>query len=220
MQQKVTMREQILDSARLFVQTCGFHAFSYADIAAEVGIRKASIHYYFPTKTDLGREMVARYSEEVRQQCCRIELLTPGADQQLQRYAQIFRDMLRSGPDSGVRLCLCGVLVSEWHALPDAMREEVAGFFRENEAWLARIMDTGRSEGCLHFDGMASFQAQVFLAGLEGAMQTARVYRDVTLYCAIAHQLLGQIGFHAFDLNTLLGSGLPDESGLFASSPA
>ena len=211
-----------MDSAQLFVQTRGFPAFSYADIAAEVGIRKASIHYYFPTKNDLGREMVARYREEFRRQRCRIELLTPGADQKLQGYAQIFRDMLRSGPDSaGVRLCLCGVLVSEWHALSSPVREEVTEFFRENEAWLAGVLDAGRTDGCLHFDGPACVQAQVFLSGLEGAMQTARVYRDVTLYCAIAHQMLGQMGFHTFDLNTLvLGPGSADETALLASSPA
>lgn len=221
MQQKATMREQILDSAQLFVQTRGFHAFSYADISTEVGIRKASIHYYFPTKTDLGREMVARYREEVRQHCRRIEMLTPEADQKLQRYAQIFRDMLRSGPDSaGVRLCLCGVLVSEWHALSSAVREEVAGFFRENETWLAGVMDAGRAGGCLHFDGPAAAQAQAFLSGLEGAMQTARVYSDVTLYCTIAHQLLGQMGFNRFDLNLLVSEPSPAaDDRLLASTP-
>ena len=221
MQQKVTMREQILDSAQFFVQTRGFHAFSYADIAAAVGIQKASIHYYFPAKTDLGREMIAHYREEFRQRCHRIEIVTPEADQALQRYAQIFRDMLRSEPDTaGGCLCPCGVLVGEWQALSAGMQEEVAGFFRENEAWLARIMDAGRSDGCLCFDGPAAFQAQAFLSGLEGAMQTARIYRDVTLYCAIAHGLLGQMGFHTFDLNTLVSAGSADESSFFASSPA
>lgn len=212
MSQKVTMREQILGSAKHFVQTSGFHAFSYADIAAEVGIRKASIHYYFPAKTDLGREMIACYREDFRQQCRRINLLTPDAGDKLQQYAHIFRDMLRSGPNSGgVRVCLCGVLVSEWHGLSEEMQEEVAEFFRENEAWLASIMDAGRDGGCLHFEGPASLQAQAFLSSLEGAMQTARVYRDVTLYCALAHQLLGQMGFYAFDLNTLVLAGPTDE---------
>ena len=221
MSQKATTREQILDSAQLFVQTRGFHAFSYADIADAVGIRKASIHYYFPAKTDLGREMVARYREEFRRQCRRIDLLTPGADGKLQQYAHLFRDMLRSGPDSvGGRLCLCGVLVGEWQALSEGMQEEVAGFFRENEAWLAGVMDAGRSDGCLHFQGPASLQAQAFLSGLEGAMQTARVYRDVTLYCTLAHQLLGQMGSSALDLNTLVLAGSADESGLLVSSPA
>jgi len=222
MQQKATMREQILDSAQLFVQTRGFHAFSYADISTEVGIQKASIHYYFSTKTDLGRELVARYREEVRQHCRRIEILTPEADQKLQRYAQIFRDMLRSGPaGEGVRLCLCGVLVSEWHALSEAIREEVTGFFCENEEWLAGVMDTGRAGGGLHFDGPALIQAQAFLSGLEGAMQTARVYQDVTLYCTIAHQLLGQMGFNTFDLNLLALEVAPTtENSLLAFTPA
>lgn len=226
MQQKVTMREQILSAAQLLVQTRGFHAFSYADIAAAIGIRKASIHYYFPAKTDLGRETIARYREEFRQQCCRIDLLTPEADGKLQQYAHIFRDMLRSGPSGGDRLCLCGVLVAEWYALSEEMQEEAAGFFRENEAWLAAVMDAGRTDGSLRFEGPAALQAQAFLSGLEGAMQTARVYRDVTLYCTLAHQLLGQMGSSALDLSALDLSTLvlethpAAESRLFASSTA
>ena len=226
MSEKATMREQILDSAQLFVQTRGFHAFSYADIADAVGIRKASIHYYFPAKTDLGREMVARYREEFRRQCRRIDLLTPEGDGKLQQYAHLFRDMLRSGPDDGgVRVCLCGALVSEWHALSERMQEEVAGFFRENEAWLAGVLDAGRAGGCLCFDGPAPLQAQAFLSGLEGAMQTARVYRDVTLYCTLAHQLLGQMGLNTLgldtlNLNTLVLADAADESRLLISSPA
>lgn len=207
MSQKETMREQILGSARHLVQTSGFHAFSYADIAAEVGIRKASIHYYFPAKTDLGREIIACYREEFRQQCRRIDSLVPDAGDKLQQYAHLFRDMLRSGLGNGsVRICLCGVLVSEWHGLSEGMQDEVEEFFRENEAWLSGVLDAGRSCGCLHFDGPAAVQAQAFLSGLEGAMQTARVHSDVTLYCTIAHQLLEQMGFNAFDLTLLVST--------------
>ena len=227
MSEKATMREQILGSAQLFVQTRGFHAFSYADIAAAIGIRKASIHYYFPAKTDLGREMIARYREEFRRHCCRIDLRTPEADGKLQQYAHIFRDMLRSGPsEGGVPICLCGVLVSEWHALSEGMQEEVAGFFRENEAWLAGVMNAGRTGGCLRFEGPASLQAQSFLSGLEGAMQTARVYRDGTLYCTLAHQLLGQMGLNTLSMDTLslntlvLETHPAAESRRLASSPA
>lgn len=219
MSQKTTMSGQILDSAQHLVQTRGFHAFSYADVSAEVGIRKASIHYYFPGKTDLGREMVARYREEFRQQCGRIALVTPDAGQKLQRYAQVFRDMLRGGAgDEGGRLCLCGVLAAEWPGLPEVVQDEVAGFFRENETWLTQVLDAGRADGSLRFEGPSSLQAQAFLAGLEGAMQTARVYRDVTLYCALAHQLLGQMGFHAFDLNALVLAGPTDEHSPLAFS--
>ena len=204
MLEKTTMYEQILDSAQRLVQTCGYHAFSYADISAEVGIQKASIHYYFPRKSDLGREMVARYRTTFQKMRSRIERQTPEPDQQLQRYAQIFRDMLRGAAfEEGGCVCLCGALASEWPGLPDAVQAEVALFFRENETWLAQALSDGRLAGSLHFEGQAPLQAQAFLAGLEGAMQIARVHQDVTLYCAIAHQLLAQLGLDTLDLVTL-----------------
>ena len=39
----------------------GYAAFSYADLEKMVGIRKASIHHYFPKKEDLGVEIVETY---------------------------------------------------------------------------------------------------------------------------------------------------------------
>src|SRR6201987_6515356 len=53
--------EQILELAEMLIQTRGYSAFSYQDIADSLGIRKASIHYHFPSKTDLGIAVVDRY---------------------------------------------------------------------------------------------------------------------------------------------------------------
>ena len=58
------MREHILASAQRLAQQRGFNGFSYADIAEEVGIRKASLHHYFPTKTDLGLALIEVYSTQ------------------------------------------------------------------------------------------------------------------------------------------------------------
>ncbi len=193
------MTQQILDSAQRFVQTHGYHGFSYADIAEEVGIRKASIHYYFPAKADLGAALVRRYCDHIRQSANAITQRTVGADEQLQRYAQIFRDRLRGGPAGGGG-CLCGVLSAEWPSLPESVRVEVSAFFSENEAWLSGVMETGCAAGLLRFQATAPVQAAAFLAGLEGALLSARVHQDVTLYCAIAHQLLGQMGLDTLDI--------------------
>ena len=59
--QKSETAEQILDLAETLIQTRGYSAFSYQDIADDLGIRKASIHYHFPSKTDLGVAVVDRY---------------------------------------------------------------------------------------------------------------------------------------------------------------
>src|SRR6516165_215986 len=44
----------VLDAAERLVQVRGFNGFSYADIAAELQITKASLHYHFATKAELG----------------------------------------------------------------------------------------------------------------------------------------------------------------------
>ncbi len=193
------MTQQILNSAQRFVQARGYHGFSYADVAEEVGIRKASIHYYFPAKADLGAALVRRYREGICQSADAITQRTVGADEQLQRFAQIFRDRLRGGPPGGGG-CICGVLSAEWPSLPESVRVEVGAFFAENEAWLAGVMDRGRADGSLQFQATAPVQAAAFLAGLEGALLSARAHQDVTLYCAIAHQLLGQMGLDTLDI--------------------
>ena len=53
--------ERILDIAERLLQTRGFTNFSYADIAAELGITKASLHYHFPGKGELGQALISRY---------------------------------------------------------------------------------------------------------------------------------------------------------------
>ncbi|MBV8574602.1 MAG: helix-turn-helix transcriptional regulator, partial [Acetobacteraceae bacterium] len=52
---------RILDVAERLVQTRGFNAFSYADIAQALRVTKASLHYHFPTKGKLGERLIERY---------------------------------------------------------------------------------------------------------------------------------------------------------------
>ena len=61
--QRSETAEQILDLAETLIQTRGYSAFSYQDISDALGIRKASIHYHFASKTDLGIAVVDRYVE-------------------------------------------------------------------------------------------------------------------------------------------------------------
>ncbi|MBC7941403.1 MAG: helix-turn-helix transcriptional regulator, partial [Chitinophagaceae bacterium] len=57
-------RERILATAQMLAQQRGFNAFSYADIAAAVGVRKASIHHHFASKGDLELALVQRYRQQ------------------------------------------------------------------------------------------------------------------------------------------------------------
>ena len=53
---------RILDVAERLVQLRGFNGFSYADVASELEITKASLHYHYPGKADLGKALIERYA--------------------------------------------------------------------------------------------------------------------------------------------------------------
>ena len=55
-------RSTLLTEAETLVRGRGYSGFSYADLAEAVGIRKASIHHHFPTKTDLAIALLGAYS--------------------------------------------------------------------------------------------------------------------------------------------------------------
>src|SRR5689334_23991606 len=106
--------ERILDVAERLVQTRGFTNFSYADISAELGITKASLHYHFPGKAELGQALIARYGERFAQALADIDQTVRDAHAKLEAYAELYADVLR-----GNRMCMCGVLAGEYETLPE-----------------------------------------------------------------------------------------------------
>ncbi|MCK5866711.1 MAG: TetR/AcrR family transcriptional regulator, partial [Marinobacter adhaerens] len=60
-------RTALMDLAEHTVRSRGFDGFSYADLAEAIGIRKASIHYHFPTKAKLSEALIERYQTSLQQ---------------------------------------------------------------------------------------------------------------------------------------------------------
>jgi TetR/AcrR family transcriptional repressor of nem operon len=88
------------------------------------------------------------------------------------------------------RMCLCGMLAAEYQTLPEAMRDEVIGFFDENEAWLEAVLAQGREESTLTFAGEPREAARLIVSTVEGAMLVARPYGDVERFETAAERLL------------------------------
>jgi TetR/AcrR family transcriptional regulator, transcriptional repressor for nem operon len=180
---------RILDSAERLVQSRGFNGFSYADVAAELGVTKASLHYHFAGKAELGRALIERYSARFAQALERIDAGGTDAPAKLAAYARIYGDVLREK-----RMCLCGMLAADYETLPDPMRDAVIRFFDDNEAWLTRVFEQGQAESSLSLlDGSPREAAQALVGGLEGALLIARPYDDPTRFEAAATQLLASL---------------------------
>ena len=180
--------QRILDVAERLVQTRGFNGFSYADIAEALEVTKASLHYHFPTKGDLGKRLIERYEESFLAALKGIDSAGAGARDKLKRYIRIYADVLRDN-----RMCLCGMLASDYATLPKPMKEEVKHFFDENEQWLGAVLDAGRKAGNLEFKGSALELARAMVGSLEGAMMLARSYGEVSRFDAAAERLVAAL---------------------------
>lgn len=177
--------ERILDIAERLVQTRGFGNFSYADVASELGITKASLHYHFPEKAELGQALITRYAERFSDALSRIDQERPTARAKLEAYAGLYAEVLQ-----GKRMCMCGVLAAEYQTLPKPMRSAVIRFFDENQTWLVHVLTEGEDDKTLAFSASKDDVAQSILSTLEGAMLVARPYGDVRRFDATARQLV------------------------------
>jgi TetR/AcrR family transcriptional repressor of nem operon len=175
--QRSDTAEQILDLAETLIQTRGYSAFSYQDIADSLGIRKASIHYHFPSKADLGIAVVDRYVARFGG-----ALVAIAADQSqpsmamLDFYVEPYASFAKT-PD---RICLCGALSGEILALPAELRSRVDGFFRTHQDWLAGILKRGAARGEFTLAAPPAKVARFIFSALQGALLVKRTTGDAT----------------------------------------
>jgi len=179
---------RILDVAERLVQSRGFNGFSYADVATELNITKASLHYHFPGKADLRRALIERYESRFTEALDAIDQQEPDPLAKLEAYAKIYADVL-----SERRMCLCGMLAAGYDTLPSPMQQAVINFFDVNEAWLTGVLESGVAEGKLVLSGSTRDAAQAIVSGLEGAMLIARPYDDIKRFDTAASRLLASL---------------------------
>jgi TetR/AcrR family transcriptional repressor of nem operon len=179
----------ILDVAEQLAQTRGYNGFSYADIASQLGVTKASLHYHFPSKAELGRALIERYGTLFE---AALEVIDQEADEpheKLQRYVGLYNSVM-----SNDRMCLCGMLAAEYQTLPVPMQEGLKLFFDANERWLTAVLEDGLRSGAFRFTEPAGERARALLGALEGVMLVARSYGDPRRFQAAATCLLSDLG--------------------------
>lgn len=183
-----TTAEKALDIAERLVQMRGFNGVSYADVASELGITPAALHYHFAGKAELGRSLIERYTARFQLALADIDARETEAPAKLAAYASIYLGVMRQQ-----RMCLCGMLAAEYQTLPDDMREAVLRFFDINEKWLERVLRDGKRAGTLHPRGSMRNAARVVISTLEGAMLVARLHGDPARLQAANEQLLADL---------------------------
>jgi TetR/AcrR family transcriptional repressor of nem operon len=171
-------KESIMSTARLAVQARGYNALSFREIAKEVGVKSASVHYHFPTKGDLGAALAQRYTADLTAYLDGLLEEFEDKKSRLARYTELFRlPLLKEN-----RMCMCGIMAAEYGDLPPEVRVEVDKFTDANVRWLVEVLT--RRKGAADAASIGQ-QALAIFAAIEGAQLIARGRGDVGVYDAI-----------------------------------
>jgi TetR/AcrR family transcriptional repressor of nem operon len=167
-------KEMILSAARKVAQAHGYGGLNFRDLAAEVGIKAASIHYHFPGKADLGAAVARRYWQDTATELEEMGSKLPDAAACLRRYPTIFRRSL----ENGNRICLCSFMSAEYDDLPEAVKKEVESFANINVSWLSKtLVAAGLTD-----PDKTEKRARAIFAAISGAQLLARSRADITLF--------------------------------------
>lgn len=181
-------RAAILQHAETLIRTRGYAAFSFADLADHAGIRKASVHHYFPSKEALIDVLLTEYLERFVAALEGVRRVETAAPARLRAYARFFLDGFENG-----MLPLCGALSAERAALPAAVQPRINGFFQLHLDWLHRLIEDGMADGSLRPSLNVRATSLLLLSTLEGGSFVGWALTDITTVLAAFDAALATI---------------------------
>ena len=174
---------QILDIAERRMRQTGYNAVSYRDIAAEMGIKSASLHYHFPKKEDLGTALTQRYTDNFESALETIVKTKTNPKDCLKAFVDIYSHELKQ---RGL-VCLCAVLGAETDGLPERVSTEIKRFYDKNIDWLtAQYKSLGKDAPAAH--------AKTTLSLLSGAMIVSASSNDNSIFDAAIESIAQGLG--------------------------
>jgi TetR/AcrR family transcriptional repressor of nem operon len=171
---KENAREAILLAAREAAMAYGYSGINFRDLATTVGIKAASINYYFANKALLGEAVARRYWEDIARDLETISEKAGSPREALRRYPEIFRASL----ERGNRICLGSFMAAEHNGLPDPVLKEVQTFADVNTAWLSKELVAAGVVG----PGESDARARAIYAAVAGAQIVARSRSNIELF--------------------------------------
>jgi TetR/AcrR family transcriptional regulator, transcriptional repressor for nem operon len=166
-------RTELMDAAEDRIRANGYEGFSFRELADAVGIKSSSVHYYFPTKADLGAAVARRYTDRF------FSTLPATPKEPAKALSDAFaRALQRDG-----KACLCGVLGSVSTSLPSPVGSEAKRFF---ELAMEYLLGGRKRQHSTRQERQWAFQV---IAQLEGGMMVALALDDHAAFVSMARSL-------------------------------
>jgi len=179
--------ERILDSAHKLIAERGYAAFSYADIADVVKIRKASIHYHFASKDALVTAVLKRHRTRLNAGIETLSAQVPDPLARLAAYMNYWEGCIRKKTEP---ICIAALLGAELPTLPEEVKVEVKRYFQDLRGWFRETLEAGVEVGVIHLSMPAAAEAESLLALVHGAMISARAYDSTKVFTLVTESAL------------------------------
>src|SRR5690242_7307761 len=113
-----------MDLAEAHIRSAGYGGFSFRNLAAEIGIKSASVHHHFPTKAIMAAAVARRYADRF------FAAVARQPDDTADKAIAVYRSSFKAALDRGGLMCLFGVLCAEAGGLSPEIADETRSFFR------------------------------------------------------------------------------------------
>jgi TetR/AcrR family transcriptional regulator, transcriptional repressor for nem operon len=171
--------ERIMDVAHQLLAERGFSAFSYANIAEAIQIRKASIHHHFPTKAGLVVAVLERHRDRMMEGIHALDQQISSPLDRLAAYAAHWEACIHSKDEP---FCIAALLGAELPSLPPEVQAEVKKHFEFLRRWIARTLEQGVKERTIKLSATPDVEADALMAAVHGAMISARIYGSEVVF--------------------------------------
>lgn len=182
--------ERILQSANELLIYRGYAAFSYADIADAVKIRKASIHHHFPTKAGLVVAVLRAHRVRISKAMEALDTRVGDPLLRIKNYFQYWEGCIR---DHTVPFCVGALMGAEMPALPGEVQAEVRLHFSMLTEWFERTLEAGAAARTVNLQGTVAEEAQTLIALLHGGMVSARATGSSEVFRMVTQPVLNRL---------------------------
>ncbi|MEH6995819.1 TetR/AcrR family transcriptional regulator [Neobacillus drentensis] len=159
---------QIIDLAIQLIQQKGYVAFSYDDISKQLGVTKASIHYHFEKKEDLGSAIIDKITRRLDRFSDSNASISPK-----EKLKNFFMDRMERFRCYDI--CPISSLQTDFESLPEAMQKQVKEISEKELLIITNIIREIQEEGDLQSSVDVDSLALMILAAGKGVLQYQRV---------------------------------------------
>ena len=182
-------KTNLLNSAERVARTRGFDGFSYADLAADVGITKASIHHHFASKAALAVTLMKRYYDDLEIACAEIDAQNETGAARLDALISRYHGALENGQS----LCLCVSFSTSTQSLSADTIAQMNRFREMITNWLSKVFTLGQRDETIKGVDDPVQEATAALPLLEGAQLAAQVAQDPERFSSALHILTSRL---------------------------